>query len=100
MWLTGLCDKGRSVFGILQFILKALLYTLVLLLSVLALLHFPTGCFLSPPPIAVTTKAAHGNGSASRKVITFPYLFFNVTTKGSGFHLVRQYRILNQEFIQ
>lgn len=82
MWLTGLCNKGRSVFGILQCILKAILYTHILL-SVLAFLHFPTGCFLSLPPTAVTTKADHCNGSLSRKVITFPYLFsFQCNRKG------------------
>lgn len=37
MWLAGLWDRGRSMFGILQFDLKALIYILILLLS--ALLH-------------------------------------------------------------
>lgn len=35
VWFTGLWDRWRTVFGILQFILKALIHTHIVLLSIL-----------------------------------------------------------------
>lgn len=84
MWLTGLWNKGKSVFGILQFILKALVHIHILLLSVLATLYFPTGSLHSPSPTVIIAKADHWGVLVFRKMIAFPYFLFLCNHRGLG----------------
>lgn len=94
MWLTGLWDRGRSVFGILQFILKALVYIHMLRM---VLHHFAfSNRFASLSFFHSNKHQGRSLGCLSmKKNDHFPISFVYVTAGGSGFNLARQCRILN-----